>query len=390
MPYIETMGDIEPPSEGPPAEAFDAVFDVKNARIEDGRLLYYGRPLAPSDTVEQHVWPLFREAGYEVRLTSLPELDPITGVETGEDKHVLVAEPRAVGVDGVPWANVLFFLLTVLTSLWAGTQWYYVRIDGPFDLLAGWPFALAVLGVLGVHESGHYVMSRYHGVSASLPYFIPFPTIIGTMGAVIKMRGRMPDRKALFDIGVAGPLAGLVAAVVVTVVGLTLPPVTTPQWVLDSPTALNIDFNYPLLLQLIAELTGRPLEYADPARSVNPVVFGGWVGMFVTFLNLLPVGQLDGGHLLRAMLGRRQETVAAAVPGLLFGLAAYLYYFLDTAFNAVFLWVFWGLFAIAIAYAGPATPVYDDSLGTKRMLVGLLTFVLGLLCFTPVPVELVT
>jgi len=383
------MADTDPPGNGPPAAAFDAVFAVERTHTDDGRLLYYGEPLAAPEAVEQRVWPLFRDAGYEVRLTTVPERDPFTGVQTGEE-HALVAEPRSVGIDGVPWTNVIFAALTVLTTLWAGTQWYHVRIEGPLDLLGGWPFAVSVLGVLGVHELGHYVMSRYHGVEASLPYFIPIPSFIGTMGAVIRMRGRMPDREALFDIGVAGPLAGLVAAVCVTVVGLTLDPVTAPRWVMNSPGAINVDFNYPPLIHFIADATGRPLEYADPRTSVNPVVFAGWVGMFVTFLNLLPVGQLDGGHLLRAMAGRRQETIAAAVPAVLFALAAYLYYVLDSSFNAVFLWVFWGVFAIGIAYAGPATPIRDDALDTKRVLVGIGTFVLGVLCFTPVPIELVT
>lgn len=387
------MVDVEPPDDGPPgdgppAEAFDRVFDVERTRVDGDRLLYYGEPLATSGEIERRVWPVFREAGYEVRLTTMPERDPFTGVDIPE--HVLVAEPRSIGIDGVPWTNVVFAVLTTLTCLWAGAQWYYVRVDGPLDLLGGWPFAVSVLGVLGIHELGHYIMSRYHGVEASLPYFIPIPSLIGTMGAVIRMRGRMPDREALFDIGVAGPLAGLVAAVGVTVIGLGLDPVTAPGWVVNSPNATTIDFNYPPLMYILAEATGYPLEYADPRTSVNPVVFAGWVGMFVTFLNLLPVGQLDGGHLLRAMAGRRQETIAAAVPAVLFALAAYLYYALDTSFNAVFLWVFWGVFATAIAYAGPATPIDDDSLDAKRTLVGVGTFVLGVLCFTPVPIELVT
>jgi membrane-associated protease RseP (regulator of RpoE activity) len=391
MAEFGSLGD-EPPGDGPPAAAFDAVFDVKRARADDGRLLYYGEPLAPPEDVERRVWPLFREAGYEVRLTTVPERDPLTGVQTG-DEHALVAEPRSIGVNGIPWTNVVLAVLTVLTTLWAGTQWYYIQVDplaNPLSLLGGWPFAVAVLGVLGIHEFGHYVMSRYHGVQASLPYFIPIPSFIGTMGAVIRMRGRMPDRRALFDIGVAGPLAGLVAAVGVTTIGLSLDPVTTPRWVMNSPGAIEFDFNYPLLVHFIADAIGQPLEYADPRTSVNPVVLAGWIGMFFTFMNLLPVGQLDGGHILRAMLGRRQETIAAAVPALLFALAAYLYYVLDSSFNAVFLWVFWGVFAIGIAYAGPATPVDDNSLDAKRIAVGIGTLVLGVLCFTPVPIELVT
>jgi len=142
-------------------------------------------------------------------------------------------------------------------------------------------------------------------------------------------------------------------------------------------------------LQGLGALTGQPLAYADPTVAANPVIFGGWVGMFVTFLNLLPVGQFDGGHVVRAVLGPRQESVAAAVPAALFALAGYLY-FVNEATNAVVLWAFWGVIAIALAYAGPATPVRDDPVGPRRKAVGLLTLVLGLLCFTPVPIEIVS
>jgi membrane-associated protease RseP (regulator of RpoE activity) len=242
------------------------------------------------------------------------------------------------------------------------------------------------MGVLGIHELGHYVMSRYHDVDASLPYFIPLPTYIGSMGAVIKMRGRIPDRRALFDIGAAGPLAGLVATVVVTAIGLQLEPLAVQQTAQPaSEEAARIVFNNPPLLQAIADLTGTASKLES--GTVHPVVFGGWVGMFVTFLNLLPVGQLDGGHIVRAMVGRRQETVAAAVPGALFALAGYLLFFQEGV-NSVGIWAMWGLFALGLAYAGPATPIHDDTLDSPRLALGVVTFVLGALCFTPVPVAI--
>lgn len=380
------MADIDEPVGGPPVEAFSSVFDVSETRRDDDRLLYFGEPIVGPEHLEQHIWPLFRKHGYEVRLTTVPdgETDPITGVEITTNRRALVAEPRSIGINGVPWKNILFALLTVVTTLFAGLRWYGLDIDNPLAVLQTWPFALAVLGVLGIHELGHYVMSRYHRVNASLPYFIPVPTIFGTMGAVIKMKGRIPSRKALFDIGVAGPLAGLIAAIVVTTIGLQLDPVAV-----EGPIFRIRGLNYPPLIQIIAAVTGAQLSYSDAAMWVNPVVVGGWVGMFVTFLNLLPVGQLDGGHILRAMLGKRQETVAALVPAALIGLGAYLFFVRGFALEAVFLWFFWGVIAIGLAYAGPAHPVQDESLDARRMVIGVLTFVLGLLCFTPVPFQLV-
>jgi membrane-associated protease RseP (regulator of RpoE activity) len=385
--------DPAPAHDGPPPEALRPAFDVTEVEAtNDGELRYYGQPRTEYRRLERQLWPLFREHGYEVRLDVVEDADPdpITGVDVSRTRQALVATPRSVGVDGVPWTNVATFVATVLTTLYAGTIWYYQPVRTPLDLLAGWPFALAVLGVLGVHELGHYVLSRYHDVEASLPYFIPVPTYIGTFGAVIKMKGRIPNRKALFDIGVAGPLAGLVAAVVVAVVGLHLDPVAVPDTVLRSEDAVRIELGYPPLLQFLAAATGERLTYADPSVAASPVIFGAWVGLFVTFLNLIPVGQLDGGHISRAMLGERARTLAALVPAALFSLAGYLYLFRDVSANAPFLWTFWGLVALGLAYVGPTTPVFDDPLDDKRRTLGALTFLLGFLCFTPIPIEIIS
>ncbi|WIV66445.1 site-2 protease family protein [Natrialbaceae archaeon AArc-T1-2] len=373
------MDDADEFDPGPPLETIGSVFAVYETRTDGERLFYYGDPLVDPESMMRELWPAFRDAGYEAQFTR----------RHGE--YVIVAEPTNTGIDGIPWTNVVLFLATVASTLFAGAMWYHIDpFAEPLEIWRAWPFSVAILLVLGVHEMGHYVMSRYHDVDASLPYFLPVPTIIGTMGAVIKMKGRMPDRKALFDIGVAGPLAGLVATVVVTVVGLHLPPVIAPAELANDPDAIRLQLGYPPLLELLAAAFDQPLYRDDPTTSVNPVVIGGWVGMFVTFLNLIPVGQLDGGHILRAMVGDRQETVAALVPGVLFALAGYLYYVGGYDGNSVLIWVFWGFFATLIAAAGPAKPVVDDRLGAERILLGIVTFVLGVLCFMPVPIEIVS
>ena len=174
------MSTAEPAADhdGPPPEALLPAFRVTDIeQRDDGTLRYYGQPRTEYRRLEQQLWPLFREHGYEVRLDVVEDSDPdpITGVAVTRTRQALVAEPRSIGVDGVPWTNIAMFFATLLTTLYAGTLWYYQPIEGPLDLLAGWPFALAVLGVLGVHELGHYVTSRYHGVDATLPYFIPVP-----------------------------------------------------------------------------------------------------------------------------------------------------------------------------------------------------------------------
>ena len=363
------------PQSAPSAEELSAFFDVHDRRRDGERVLYFGRPRASREVVLREAWPLFREHGYEATLTQR------------QGRAVLVAEPTDVSAGGFPWTNVVLALLTVASTMYVGAStWYYVQypLRDPLSILAAWPFVAAVLGILGIHELGHYALARYHDVDASLPYFIPMPTIIGTMGAVIRMRGRMPDRKALFDIGVAGPLAGLVATVIVTAIGLSMPPIDVPAWVYASTETVDIQFGKPLLFRAIAAAMG-----VDPVYK-NPVVIGAWVGMFVTFLNLLPVGQLDGGHIVRALLGDRQQTVAAVVPGALFALAGYLFYVRDVSGSAVGIWVLWGIIGLGVATLGPAQPVRDEPLDGPRQVLAVLTLFLGLLCFTPVPIQILT
>jgi len=369
----------------PTAADVSSVFDVYEIRRDGGTVLYVGEPTIPGQQLERELWPLFREHGYEVSLQRGYRSGD--GVPLSRGEYVLVARPRSSGSEGIPRLNLILFFLTIMSTLFAGSVfWYQIPVtQEPWRMWEAWPFVVAILGVLGVHELGHYAMSRYHDVEASLPYFIPVPTVIGSLGAVIKIEGRIPDRKALFDIGVAGPLAGLVATVVVTAIGLQLDPLA----VQDPATAAGdepiVIFNHPPLLELIAELTGTADKLEDGV--VHPVVFGGWVGMLVTLLNMLPVGQLDGGHIIRAIFGAYQRVIAVTVPVALFWLSVYVY--LVAGFQSMTIWVIWGLFATGLAYAGPVEPINDERLDRKRVILGLLTFVLAALCFTPVPMEIV-
>jgi membrane-associated protease RseP (regulator of RpoE activity) len=338
--------------------------------VAEERVRYYGELAGAKESVMRTLAPAFRERGYRVDLT----------YETGE--YVLTATERSTGVDGVPWTHVALFGATVLTTLYAGSQWYAIDLSAdPLAILRAWPFALSVMGVLAIHELGHYALSRHHDVEATLPYFIPIPSILGTLGAVIRMKDTIPSRRALFDIGVAGPLAGLAATVVVTAVGVSLPPVAT-----DGSMVADLELGYPLLVQGIAALLGEPLTYG-PGSTVNPVVVGGWVGAFVTFLNLLPVGQLDGAHVTRALVGDRLAAVQRLVPVALFGLAGYLVLFENGQGAQV--WGLWGLLALLFSRAGNATPMDETPVDVKRRAIGVLTLLLGLACFTPIPIAFV-
>jgi len=394
--------------DAPSPDELAGVFDVAAVDQHDGTIRYFGEPLVRPDTVVETLRPQFSQSGYSLSLERQPSpqssVQPAAGppAQPSADgfgaprtqQYALVAEPE--DDRRIPWLNVILLLATIASTLFVGaSSWYYIPVtDEPLRLLEAWPFVVAMLGVLGTHELGHYVAARYHGVDVTLPYFIPFPSLLGTMGAVINIRGRIPSRRALFDIGVAGPLAGLVATVVVTVVGFTLDPIAVPERVRSGGAEYAIDFHDPLLMQAIeAFVTTLGVGTSvGPAETVHPVVFAGWAGMFFTFLNLLPVGQLDGGHIVRAIVGQRQETVAAAVPGGLFALAGFLYLTQDAppiGFGVWMLWVFWGLLAAGMAYAGPARPTVDEPLDRRRAALGVITFGLGLACFTPIPFEIV-
>jgi len=270
------------------------------------------------------------------------------------------------------------FLLTVFTTLWAGAyQAYSGPVRGPLNFLLaypetlwrGIPFAGALLFILTTHELGHYLLSRIHRVPASLPLFIPGPPhFIGTFGAIIRMRGPIMNRCALFDIGVAGPLAGFIVAVAALVVGLAL------STVVDRTATHGLQLGEPLLLQFISWLVIGPL----PPQSdvvLHPIGFAAWFGLFVTSLNLLPIGQLDGGHVAYALWGGRQRTMAFIFVPILIVLGF-------VGWPGWFLWAFmaglWGL---------GHPPVMDPyaPLGRSRRIVGWITLAVFVLTFAPVP-----
>ena len=221
------------------------------------------------------------------------------------------------------WALPLgLFLLTVLTTLWAGA--YQLRPDirigaldflikYPENLIRGLPFAGTLLAILVTHEFGHYILSRIHRVPTSLPLFIPGPPhFIGTFGAIIRMRTPILNRRALFDIGVAGPIAGFFAAVVALVIGLSL------SEVIPRERVYGLQLGEPLLLQFFAWVIFGPIP--DTYDIVlHPIGFAAWFGFFVTAINLIPLGQLDGGHVAFAVFGNRQRAIAlSAIPILVY------------------------------------------------------------------------
>jgi membrane-associated protease RseP (regulator of RpoE activity) len=231
-------------------------------------------------------------------------------------------------------------------------------------------YAVALMGILLTHEMGHYLMARKHRVPASLPYFIPIPFgPFGTLGAVIKMENRMPNRRVLLDIGLAGPLAGMAVILPVTLIGFFLSEVQEVGAIQEGALPLGNS----LMVSLMTWITHGSLgEGVD--LMLHPLAYAGWVGLLVTSINLLPIGQLDGGHVVYALFGRRSKVPAA------------MFYM---GFLAVFLFLYmgWILLIILLAVFRRHPPTLNDHLplDRKRRILGYLAFLVFLLTFTPVP-----
>ncbi len=247
--------------------------------------------------------------------------------------------------------------------------------SNPAVLLSGLPYALALMTILGIHELGHYLTARFYKIRATLPYFIPIPFFLGTFGAFIQMRSPVPNRKALFDVSIAGPLAGFVVTLPLLMWGLahsTVVPLPEQPEMLD-PDALNP--SYSLLLTLLSRLALGTQLTADKAIDLHPVALAGFLGLIVTALNLMPVGQLDGGHIVHAMFGQRTAIAIGQI-------ARFLLLGLSLIQSGFLVWAII-LFFMPIA----DEPALNDvsELDNKRDILGLLALGLLVIIILPAP-----
>jgi peptidase M50-like protein len=308
------------------------------------------------------------------------------------------------------WVNYLLFGLTVLSVLWAGVLYGY-QGDVPVGLmgwvrvvLSGWPFVLSLLGILLTHELGHYFAARYHKVAVTLPYFIPFPlSPFGTMGAVIMMKSQIPNRRVLLDIGIAGPLAGFVVAIPVLIYGLLTSPVQPLPTAFLPGQGLQLEGNSvvyilaklaifhqflpvpasygnlpPWLYMLRYYLLGFPAPLGGKDVLLNQVAWAAWGGLLVTGLNLIPAGQLDGGHALYVLLGQRARRLVPFILVILTVLG--------------FFWVGWFLWVALIYFLGRTHPEPLDQiteLDPRRKALAVLALILFLLVITPIPLRII-
>lgn len=282
--------------------------------------------------------------------------------------------------------NLILFIATLITTIFVGTNYYisfYLGekipkdpellrrlLSNPLTYLHGLPYALTIMGILLAHEMGHYISSRMHGVDATLPYFIPAPTLIGTFGAVIRMKSPITSKKALFDIGIAGPLSGFIVAIPAIIYGIKL-----SRHVPYLPAREGIYLGEPLIMKIIYKVS-YPNTPSEFTLLLHPIAFAAWFGILATAFNLFPIGQLDGGHILYSVIGKKTEIL-----GKIFVLVL-------IAMGVIFWegWLLWAGIIIIIGTKHP--PVYEEEpLDGKRKLLAFIALLMFILSFTPIPIR---
>ena len=304
---------------------------------------------------------------------------PIIRYEKGEN-IIYITQKRKIKKRPI-WINVLLLIATIFTTTLAGSvQWIGIYNDSwgemlnPFYLINGLVyFSIPLLLILGIHEMGHYFTSKKHKLDTSLPYFIPIPPpfILGTFGALISTREPIPDRKVLLDVGISGPIAGFLVSIPVCLIGLFF-----MQENPIIPTAVaqgeQIMVTFPLALQGLSNLFS-----IQENAIMHPTLFAGWVGLFLTAINLLPIGQLDGGHVARALLKDKSKYLSWFVIIFILGLGLIYTGWLIFAFIILFL--------IGTQHQPPLNEF--SSLDNKRIILGIIAFIIFILCFAPIPMS---
>jgi membrane-associated protease RseP (regulator of RpoE activity) len=321
-----------------------------------------------------------------------------------ENRHIIlllngVIQPKPTKI----WGNILFFILTVLSVTFTGALFstgnFPTSISGWFNfMISGLPFAIALMAILVCHEFGHYLAGRYHKTAVTLPFFIPFPySYFGTMGAFIQLKEPPKNRRILLDIGIAGPLAGLIVAIPILLLGLYLSPVDKIPvqlpfgQIFEGNSILYLllkfivkgqllpqPFTYaglnPIIYWLRYFFTGTPLPAGGLDVSLHPIAWAGWAGLLVTSLNLIPAGQLDGGHIMYVLLGKRTSRL---LPFILVALVL-----LGFAWNGWWLWAAF-IFFLGRSHAEPLDQI--TTLDPKRRALAVLGVIVFIFVFMPVP-----
>lgn len=353
-------------------------------RPPDVVIAFRGQVYGDTETAFEEVTRRFAPYGYTAWLRDRRG----GGHEVVVTKGVLERKPGRV------WLNVVLFLATLFTVLYIGAgnalldAGIVVDPESPEALTMplmhlhwGLPFAGTLLSILLAHELSHYFVARRYGSPVSLPYFIPMPNILGTMGAVIVQRSPMRNRKALFDIGIAGPLGGLMVAIPLLILGLALSSVGPPPPGVETALQEGNSLLYAALKYLVF---GEFLPSNGRDVWLHPVAFAAWAGLLVTMINLIPVGQLDGGHASYALLGRRAWRLGYVAIAAMVAWGGWL---LTSGNQAGGFWLTWGFLNLLINPRHP--PPLDDATKPdwRRIALGLLVLAIFVLTFMPAPLR---
>lgn len=276
----------------------------------------------------------------------------------------------------IPWLHILLFLLTFLSTLAVGVEHAGVSLltvlDHPENIFRGFPFSVTLLVILLAHEFSHYYFSKRNHVEATLPYFIPAPTLFGTLGAFIKMKSPITTKNALMDIGASGPIAGFLVSLAAVVVGLSLSSVS----LIDKQPGVMI-FGDSLLFTALTKIILGALP-AEQDVLLHPIAFAGWIGFFVTAMNLLPIGQLDGGHIAYALLGSRHHLLSKILIGVLVLLGVLV-------FEG---WIVWAVLLVVLGTRHPAIMEPYIPLDGRRKAAGIISLLIFVVTFIPVPITI--
>ncbi|MGD2077608.1 MAG: site-2 protease family protein [Chloroflexota bacterium] len=311
---------------------------------------------------------------------------PIVRGEEDEDDVAIIAAPMVFNPPASrAIINFVLLVATILSTLWIGALMEASNaglegIPGFGDLWLGLPYCLSLMTILGAHELGHYFAARYHNVPVSLPYFIPLPLPpIGTFGAFIRLKAPVTNKRALLDVGAAGPLAGLVFAIPILIYGLAISPVE------PLPATYQMEGNSILYAAAKYAVKGQLLPNGSEDVFLSQIAWAGWVGLLVTGLNLIPVGQLDGGHIAYALFGKRARLLFWPVLVALAALAIY-----TLIFAGIPTWLVWValIFFLGRIYAEPLDDV--TPLDTRRKILAIISLVAFFLVFVPIPLRIIS
>lgn len=304
------------------------------------------------------------------------------------------------------WLHLSLFILTFITTTFAGVEWT-VSVPGPYSietLLIGLPYSLSILFVITCHEFGHYFAAKYHKVDATLPYYIPFPPLagfinFGTMGAVIKTVSPVKTKKAMFDIGIAGPIAGFIASLIILIYGFLNVP--GEEYILSihpdyfapeyGASGLQLVFGDTILFSLFKLIFVDTSYFFPPMSEIYhyPFLCVGWFGLLITAMNMIPVGQLDGGHISYTMFGEKNHFKIAVISFVLlfiFGISGFADSTLGLNLNIGWSgWLFWALVLYFIVKLKHPPISDDEHLDSKRMALGYFSYIILLLSFSPNP-----